>query len=54
MEAAENWSRSLGLAELASDSDFNNELGQRVHLALGFQQVGRIVQFRKSLKGAVS
>jgi aminoglycoside 6'-N-acetyltransferase I len=48
---AEHWSRSLGLTELASDSEFRNDLGQRAHLALGFQEVGRIVQYRKSLKG---
>ena len=48
--ASENWSRSLGLTELASDSELRNKLGQHAHLALGFQEVGRIVQFRKSLK----
>ncbi len=52
IEAAESWGRSLGLAELASDSEFQNDLGHQAHLALGFQEVGRIVQFRKPLKGA--
>jgi aminoglycoside 6'-N-acetyltransferase I len=53
LKAAEGWSRNLGLTEVASDSDLRNDLGRRVHLALGFQEVGRIVEFRKSLKGAV-
>ena len=53
LEAAEGWSQKLGITEVASDSELRNELGQHAHLALGFQEVGRIVQFRKSLKGAV-
>lgn len=53
LEAAEGWSRDLGLSELASDSELGNELGLRAHLARGFEEVGRVVQFRKPLKGAV-
>ncbi len=51
--AAEDWGRSLGLTELASDSELPNDLGQRAHRALGFSEVGRVVQFRKSLKSDV-
>ncbi len=53
LDAAEYWGRSLGLAEIASDSEVGNEVGQRAHLARGYQEVGRVVQFRKALKGAV-
>ena len=47
--AAEEWARDLGLTELASDAEIENSVGLRAHLALGFQQAGRIIQFRKSL-----
>jgi len=53
LDAAESWARSLGLTEMASDSDLQNELGQQAHVGRGFQEVARIVQFRKVLKGAV-
>jgi aminoglycoside 6'-N-acetyltransferase I len=49
VEAAEDWAKSLGLSEIASDSELHNELGKSAHSALGFQEVGRIVQFRKPL-----
>jgi len=52
LRAAETWGRTLGLAEMGSDSELQNGLGQHAHLALGFEEVGRIVQFRKSLKSA--
>ena len=47
--AAEKWARSLGLTEIASDSELTNELGQIVHRALGYQEVERIVCFLKQL-----
>lgn len=49
VEAAEDWAESLGLSEIASDSELHNDIGQRAHAGLGFQEVGRVVQFRKSL-----
>ena len=51
LDAAESWGRSLGLTEMASDSDLGTDLGQQAHFARGFQEVGRVVQFRKVLKG---
>lgn len=50
LEATESWARGLGLSELASDSDLENEIGQRAHRACGFREVGRVVQFRKPLQ----
>ncbi len=47
--AAEEWSRSKGCQELASDSEPDNELGRTAHLACGFEEVGLIRCFRKSL-----
>ena len=47
--AAENWARSRGLAEMASDADVDNMVSQRAHRALGYQQEQRIICYRKSL-----
>jgi aminoglycoside 6'-N-acetyltransferase I len=49
MAAAEDWSRSLGARELASDTWIDEEPSQRAHAALGFEVVDRCVHFRKSL-----
>ncbi|HLJ18357.1 MAG TPA: GNAT family N-acetyltransferase [Bryobacteraceae bacterium] len=47
--AAENWARSLGCVEMASDTWIDNELSQRVHQALGYEVVDRWVHYRKAL-----
>ncbi len=47
--AAEAWARSQGLTEMASDSELTNEQGQAAHRTLGYQEVERIVCFRKQL-----
>ena len=47
--AAEDWGRSLGLTELASDSELDNVDGQAAHRRVGFDEVERIVCFRKDL-----
>jgi aminoglycoside 6'-N-acetyltransferase I len=52
LHAAERWSEHLGLTEIASDSELQNDVARQAHLALGFEEVGRVVQFRKALKGA--
>ena len=49
MTAAEDWSRSLGARELASDTWIDEEPSQRAHSALGFDVVDRCVHFRKPL-----
>jgi aminoglycoside 6'-N-acetyltransferase I len=49
MAAAEDWVRSQGARELASDTWLDNEPSQRAHESLGFQVVDRCVNFRKSL-----
>jgi aminoglycoside 6'-N-acetyltransferase I len=53
VEAAEEWAEKLGLSEIASDSELHNDIGHRAHTGLGFQEVGRIVQFRKPLEPPV-
>jgi aminoglycoside 6'-N-acetyltransferase I len=50
MLAAEQWARSQGARELASDTWIDNEPSQRAHQALGFEVVDRCVHFRKPLR----
>jgi len=50
MTAAEDWSRSQGARELASDTWIDEQPSQRAHEALGFEVVDRCVNFRKSLR----
>lgn len=50
LNAAEEWARSQGCTEMASDAVIDNKLSQRVHQRLGFQVVERSVHFRKELR----
>lgn len=47
--AAEEWARSQGCVEFASDTWIDNEPSQRCHEALGFEVVDRCVHYRKRL-----
>jgi aminoglycoside 6'-N-acetyltransferase I len=49
VEAAEAWGRSLGLTEMASDCLLDNTVSYQAHRALGFEEVDRIICFRKTL-----
>ena len=49
VHAAEAWARSLGLTEMASDAEIENSVSLHAHAALGYEEVGRVVQFRKKL-----
>lgn len=49
MRTAEDWSRSHGCIEIASDTWIDHMLSQKVHEAVGFQVVDRCVHFRKPL-----
>lgn len=46
---AEAWGRQLGLTEMASDCELENRISAQAHAALGFQEVERIICFRKAL-----
>lgn len=48
--AAEAWARDRGLAEMASDALLDNPVSHLAHGALGYQEVERIVCFRKPLR----
>jgi aminoglycoside 6'-N-acetyltransferase I len=49
VQQVEDWGRSLGMIEMASDCEIRNEVSHQVHLALGFEEVDRIICFRKAL-----
>ena len=47
--AAEDWGRSNGFSEMASDAELHNDASLETHLSLGFEEVERQVCFRKCL-----
>ncbi len=49
VEAAEDWARLQGCTEMASDRELDNEASGLFHQAVGYQEVERIVCFRKPL-----
>ena len=46
---AEDWARSHGCIEMASDALIDNAVSQNAHEALGFEVVDRCVHYRKRL-----
>ena len=46
---AEDWARAQGFRELASDTNLENDDSARAHVACGFQEVERLIKFRKAL-----
>lgn len=46
---AEAWARQQGCREMGSDCLLDNQVSFQAHLALGYQEVERVIQFRKSL-----
>lgn len=49
VEAAQNWARLRGYTEIASDALLGNDASHSAHRSLGFEEVERIVCYRKSL-----
>lgn len=47
--AVTDWARQKGVRELASDADLDNAGSHAMHRALGFEETGRVVYFRKRL-----
>lgn len=45
----DQWARSAGCRELASDALLENQTSHAMHLALGFVETERVVYYRKSL-----
>ncbi len=46
---AESWARSQGLKEMGSDTWPDNEVSIRAHLAMGYEDAGRVIHFTKTL-----
>jgi aminoglycoside 6'-N-acetyltransferase I len=49
LAAAEDWARSQGCREMASDALLDNPLSHRAHEALGYEPVARSILYRKPL-----
>jgi aminoglycoside 6'-N-acetyltransferase I len=49
VEAAEAHARAAGHHEIASDAEIDNADGIAAHVAVGYEEVERVVSFRKSL-----
>ena len=47
--SAEDWARSHGCIEMASDAIIDNQVSQHVHEALGYEVVDRCVHYCKKL-----
>lgn len=49
VKTAEDWARSKGCEEMASDSEIGNELSLQAHLKFGYEETSRLVHLRKDL-----
>jgi len=49
VRAAEEWARKQGYSEIASDVEFENDVSIAAHRALGYEEVTRLVCFRRDL-----
>ncbi|MGI6131658.1 MAG: aminoglycoside 6'-N-acetyltransferase [Bacillota bacterium] len=50
----EEWAKGKGCSEFASDCELSNAESLEFHLRLGFEEVNRIICFRKDLRGKSS
>jgi aminoglycoside 6'-N-acetyltransferase I len=50
LSAAERWAIDRGYTEMGSDATLDNIVSHRAHIASGYAETDRIVQFRKDLK----
>jgi aminoglycoside 6'-N-acetyltransferase I len=49
VHAAEAWAAEQGCQEMASDCELDNSISYQAHLALGYEETLRIIEFRKSI-----
>jgi len=49
VSAVEDWAKSNGINEVGSDAEFSNEPSHICHKKWGFEEVERVVHFRKKL-----
>ncbi len=49
LSECEKWAKEMGCTEFASDCELDNTDSFRFHMALGFEEINRIICFRKDL-----
>ena len=47
--ACENWAKTMGCKEFASDCELDNVVSFKFHIAMGFDEANRIICFKKSI-----
>ncbi len=50
VEAAENWARSRGCRQMASDTELWNDVSHQAHASVGYTETARLVLFKKDLE----
>jgi len=50
--AAEDWARGRGYREMGSDAQLGNDVSHAAHRRSGYEEVDRVVQYRKSISGS--
>ena len=54
VDAALDWARERGIGEFASDALLENHASHAFHAAIGFEEVERVVYFRRALAEAAA
>jgi aminoglycoside 6'-N-acetyltransferase I len=54
VQSAEAWARNQGLKEIASDTQIENAVSIQAHKVLGYEEVERLLCFRKALDASGS
>ncbi len=49
LSACQEWAKEKGCSEFASDCELDNTDSFNFHMALGFEEAGRVICFRKEL-----
>jgi len=49
VRSAEDWARAHGCREMASDAHTDNLVSEQSHRALGYEEVDRLIHFRREL-----
>ncbi|MBQ7359597.1 MAG: GNAT family N-acetyltransferase [Lachnospiraceae bacterium] len=49
LQECQKWAKEMGCSEFASDCELDNTDSLKFHLALGFEEAGRIICFRKDI-----
>ncbi len=50
VRSAEEWARSKGSTEMASDAEIDNQVSLKAHSNLGYKETARLVHLRKELQ----